>query len=364
LQVGIKSTLMRGGTSKGVYFLSDNLPDDEETRDRVLLSVMGSPDDRQIDGIGGANPLTSKVAVVSRSERPGVDVDYLFAQVFVDRPVVGYGQNCGNILAGIGPFAIEQGLVEAKDPATDVVIHMVNSGDTAIATIQTPGGEVNYAGDARVDGVPGTSAPVVLNFLETAGSMCGALLPTGNTVDEIEGVKVTCIDNGMPIVVLPAMEFGIMGDETVEQMEANTALKERLERIRLELGPKMNLGDVTDKTVPKMTLISPPKDNGIVSTRSFIPHRCHSSIGVFAAVTVATACLIPGTPASEIASMDNASGDQMSVEHPSGAMDVEIEVEKTGEVVVVKRSAYLRTTRKISEGVVYVPEEIFEASKK
>ena len=364
MQIGIKSTLMRGGTSKGVYFLANNLPDDEETRDRVLLSIMGSPDDRQIDGIGGANPLTSKVAIVSRSGRPGVDVDYLFAQVFVDRPVVGYGQNCGNILAGIGPFAIEQGLVEAKDSTTEMVIHMVNSGDTAIATIQTPNGEVNYEGDAIIDGVPGTSAPVVLNFMETAGSMCGALLPTGNAVDEIDGVKVTCIDNGMPIVVLPAMEFGITGDETVEQMEANSALKERLERIRLELGPKMNLDDVADKTVPKMTLISPPQNGGIVSTRSFIPHRCHSSIGVFAAVSVATACLIPGTPASDIASMENASGNRMSVEHPSGAMGVEIEVEIVGNAINVKRSAFLRTTRKISEGVVFVPEEILGTSKK
>ncbi|MDP6259564.1 MAG: PrpF domain-containing protein, partial [Rhodospirillales bacterium] len=254
MQKSIPCTMMRGGTSKGVYFLKSDLPEKEAERDQVLLSVMGSPDDRQIDGLGGANPLTSKVAIVSKSDEPNVDIDYLFAQVVVDQPVVGYGQNCGNILAGVGQFAIEKGLIEAGSPTTDVTVLMVNSGDKAVVTVPTPDGEVSYEGDAEIDGVPGTAAPVPLNFIDTAGSLCGALLPTGNIVDEIDGIELTCIDSGIPVVVMRAKNFGLSGTETVEQLEANEDLKARLESIRLQVGPMMNLGDVTDKTAPKMTL--------------------------------------------------------------------------------------------------------------
>lgn len=349
----IACTLMRGGTSKGAYFLASDLPGDQASRDKALLSIMGSPDDRQIDGLGGANPLTSKVAIVSKSDIPGVDIDYLFAQVTVDKPVVSYGQNCGNILAGIGPFAIEQGLVKAGDPTTDIRIRMVNSGDDAIATIATPGGQVTYEGRAHIDGVPGSAAPVVLNFLDTAGAICGALFPTGNVVDQVHGVAVTCLDNGMPLAIMAATDFGITGYESVEDLEANGALKEKLETIRLELGPRMNLGEVMDKTVPKMTLVSAPRHKGIISTRSFIPHRCHTSIGVFAAVTVATACLIEGTTAAPLAMTGNRTGSTYGVEHPSGAMDVTIDVDRSGGDIEIKRSGFVRTARKIFEGTVY-----------
>lgn len=352
---GIKCTWMRGGTSKGAYFLASDLPESQEERDKILLSVMGSPDERQIDGMGGANPLTSKVAIVSKSAEPGYDVDYLFAQVFVDKPVVGYVQNCGNILAGIGPFAIEQGLVPASDGRTDVRIRMVNSNDAAIATIETPGGQVNYEGAAHIDGVPGAAAPVLLDFPNTAGSLCGALLPTGNVADEVDGIRVTCIDNGMPVIVMKASDMGITGYESVEELEGNGPLRERLESIRLVMGPKMNLGDVKDQTVPKMIMVSPPRAGGIVNTRSFIPHRCHSSIGVFAATTVATACLIEGSPAAEVADLDNRDGDRMEIEHPTGTMGVVIEVEQEDGQVTVRRSAFVRTARKLFEGTVYVP---------
>ncbi|MGY6709517.1 MAG: 4-oxalomesaconate tautomerase [Rhizobiaceae bacterium] len=347
---GIRCMWMRGGTSKGGYFLAHELPAETADRDAFLLRVMGSPDDRQIDGMGGADPLTSKVAVVSRSQRPGIDVDYLFLQVFVDRPVVTDKQNCGNILAGVGPFAIERGLVAARDGVTEVRIYMENTGQVAVATIQTPGGKVNYEGEARIDGVPGSAAPVLLAFEDTAGSSCGALLPTGNAVDEIEGVTVTMIDNGMPCVVMKASDMGISGDETPAELEANEALRAKLEAIRLKAGPMMNLGDVTDASVPKMTMVSKARNGGAISTRTFIPHRCHSSIGVLGAVSVATACLLPEGPAAELADVGEGSERSLAIEHPTGEMTV---VASLGSDGAVERTAILRTARKLFDGTVF-----------
>lgn len=338
---------MRGGTSKGGYFLAEDLPAD---RDAFLLRIMGSPDPRQIDGMGGADPLTSKVAVVKRSDRPGVDVDYLFLQVQVDQPLVSNGQNCGNILAGVGPFAIERGLVPGQDGRTQVSIFMENTGQTAIATVETPDGVPTYKGDAAIDGVPGTAAPVSLEFVGTAGSTCGALLPTGRAVDVVEGVEVTMIDNGMPVVVLRASELGITGRETREELDANGTLKQRLEAIRLICGPMMNLGDVAEKTVPKMTLVSGPQAGGAISTRTFIPHRCHASIGVLGAVSVATACLLPGSPASELATVPDGSEKALQIEHPIGQTTIIAQVTDGGEV---SSAAVLRTARKLMDGVVH-----------
>ncbi|KAA3622969.1 MAG: 4-oxalomesaconate tautomerase, partial [Proteobacteria bacterium] len=275
----IPCTWMRGGTSKGAYFLASDLPADTAARDAILLSVMGSPDPRQIDGIGGADPLTSKVAVVSTSTREGVDVDYLFLQVFVDQAIVTDSQNCGNILSGVAQFATEKGLVAVRGDETEVNVYMVNSDQKVTVTIHTPGGEVAYAGGTRIDGVPGTAAPVLQNFTEAAGANCGALLPTGRPVDVIDGVEATLIDNGMPVVVLRATDVGITGYESREVLEANEALRAKLERIRLQAGPMMNLGDVAEKSVPKMTMVSAPRNGGAVNTRTFIPHRCHASIG-------------------------------------------------------------------------------------
>ena len=345
--------MMRGGTSKGAYFLAKDLPSDEAARDALLLSVMGSPDPRQIDGIGGADPLTSKVAIVEPSARPGIDIDYLFAQVFVDEARVGYGQNCGNILAGVGYFAIEQGLIAAQDPVTRITIFMVNSGQTAVAEIATPGGTPTYQGDAHIDGVPGTAAPVPLSFTDAAGSTCGALLPTGNAVDTVAGTRVTLIDNGMPVVVLLAADMGIRGDETREELDSNTELKARLEEIRLAAGPLMNLGDVRDKTVPKMTMVSPPANGGCVSTRTFIPHRCHATIGVFGAISVATACLLPASPAAEVAAIPGGATKKLSVEHPTGALDVLMELDESADPPEIKRAAFLRTARKLFDGTVF-----------
>ena len=341
---------MRGGTSKGGYFLASDLPQDTAERDRFLLAVMGSPDPRQIDGMGGADPLTSKVAVVKKSEREGVDVDYLFLQVFVDQAIVSDAQNCGNILAGVGPFAIERGLVDALDDETRVAIFMENTGQIAIATVSTPGGKPCYDGEARIDGVPGSAAPVPLEFRDTAGSSCGALLPTGNAFDVVEGVRVTLIDNGMPCVVMKAQDVGISGYEDREALDNDAALKSRIEAIRLAVGERMNLGDVREKSIPKMMLVAPPRSGGAVTVRSFIPHRAHASIGVLGAVSVATACLIEGSPAAEVASVPSGPRKILSVEHPTGETTCVMELDESG---AVTSAAMLRTARKLMDGEVF-----------
>ena len=357
----IPATLMRGGTSKGVYFDRVNLPEDAVTRDAVLLAALGSPDSRQIDGLGGAHPLTSKVAVISRSTRGDADVDYLFLQVVVDKAEVSDSQNCGNILAGVGPWAIENGYVTVTGETTPVRIHMMNTGAIAVAHIQTPNGRVEYEGEAAIDGVPGASAPIPIDFLDIAGASCGALLPTGRAVDKVDGVELTCIDNGMPVVCMRASDFGLAGEERPEDLEADGALKDRIEAIRLAIGAKMNLGDVANKTVPKMTLVSPPTAGGVISTRSFIPHRVHEAIGVLGAVSVATACALPGSVAASVADLKNEQNgvQRFDIEHPTGFFTVELEMDVDGDAVNVKRSALLRTARKLMHGNVYIPSSVW-----
>ena len=361
-QKAVNCALMRGGTSKGLYFLASDLPADEKTRDRVLLAAMGSPDVRQIDGVGGAHPLTSKVAVVSPSQRPDTDVDYLFLQVVVDQPRVDASQNCGNILAGVGPFAIERGLVPAsRNGATRVRIHMVNSDSSVVATIETPDGAVRYDGDARIDGVPGTASPIPIEFRDIAGSMCGALLPTGNVRDRITGLDATCIDNGMPVVIVSAASLGIAGDESPRQLEANAGLREKVEALRLAAGHLMNLGDVASKTVPKISIVSAPRNGGALSTRTFIPHRVHEAIGVFGAVSVASACVLPGSVAADSAALQGGPAAwRLDIEHPTGFFTVDMEVGEEGGKRVLKRSALLRTARMLMDGQVYVPASAWE----
>ncbi len=361
-QTAIRCSAMRGGTSKGLFFLEDDLPADAATRDAVLLAAMGSPDPREIDGMGGAHPLTSKVAVVSLSSRDNADVEYLFLQVWPDRPEVSDNQNCGNMLAGVGPFAIEQGLVAAGGAVTPVRIWMRNTQNLAIASVQTPGGLVCYDGTARIDGVPGSHAPIPIEFADVAGSTCGALLPTGNVTDVIEGTRVTCIDNGMPVVCLAAADFGLTGQESPAELEADDELRKRVEAIRLAAGPMMNLGDVTNNTVPKMSLLSAPAHGGAVSTRTFIPHRVHEAIGVFGAVSVATACMLPGSVARDIAVLpDNLAGStDVEVEHPTGFFTVTLEVTAAADGAVrVTRSALLRTARLLMRGEVFVPSSVW-----
>jgi len=360
-QTAIPASAMRGGTSKGLFFLETDLPADRDTRDAVLLAAMGSPDAREIDGMGGAHPLTSKIAVVSPSSREDADVEYLFLQVWPDRPEVSDSQNCGNMLAGVGPFAIEQRLVAVAGDVTPVRIWMRNTSTLAIAAVETPGGLVRYDGTARIDGVPGNHAPIPIEFADVAGSTCGALLPTGNVTDDIEGTQVTCIDNGMPVVCLAAADFGLTGQESPAELEANDELRKRVEAIRLVAGPLMNLGDVTNQTVPKMSLLSPPAHGGAVSTRTFIPHRVHEAIGVFGAVSVATACMLPGSVAHAIAKLPaSTDGDtDIEVEHPTGFFTVTLAVEVADGSVTVTRSALLRTARLLMRGEVMVPRSVW-----
>ena len=356
-EAGVRCMLMRGGTSKGAYFVESDLPAAAEARDDLLLRVMGSPDPRQIDGIGGAHPLTSKVAVVSRSTSADADVDYLFLQVGVDQAFVTDKQNCGNLLAGVGPFAVERGLVHAAGERASVRIRMVNTGGVATATFAVFDGRPVYEGDASIAGVPGTAAPIELLFEETAGSTCGALFPTGNLVDVIDGIRATCVDNGMPVVLLLAADVGIDGDEPCDELEANSGLRTRVERIRLAAGELMRLGDVTALTVPKMTLVSRPRRGGTIMTRSFIPHRCHDAIGVLGAVSVATAVLAGEGPAADVAALANephGSEGRVVVEHPTGTLDATVVLRRDHDgLLVPERSGILRTARKLMDGTVY-----------
>ncbi|HEY1823860.1 MAG TPA: 4-oxalomesaconate tautomerase [Trebonia sp.] len=346
---GIRAMQMRGGTSKGLYFLADDLPGDVAERDDLLLRVMGSPDPRQIDGVGGAHPLTSKVAVVSPSARPGIDVDYLFLQVMVDKAIVTDKQNCGNILAGIGPFAVERGLVAATGDETRVRIRMVNTDGIVTATIATPGGRPRYDGDTAIDGVPGSAAAVVLDFEDSGAG--ASVFPTGNITDTFGGIPVTCVDNGMPVVVVAASSFGKTGYESVAELEGDEELNKRVQELRLEAGKAMGLGDVSGTTVPKISLVAPPAHGGTISTRTFIPVRVHESIGVLGAVSVGTAVVIAGAIGHDLAVLDG--GPRLSVEHPSGALQVEAELDPTVTPPRVIRSGVVRTTRKLFDGTVF-----------
>jgi 4-oxalomesaconate tautomerase len=352
---------MRGGTSKGLYFHARDLPAARAARDRVLLAAMGSPDTRQIDGIGGAHPLTSKVAVMGPATRPDADLDYLFLQVGVDRAEVSDSQNCGNILAGVGPWAIEQGLIRAREGTTPVRIHMVNTGSVAVAHVPTSAHLVEYEGAARIDGVPGTAAGIPIEFLDVAGSTCGALFPTGAVLDRCDGIEVTCIDNGMPVVLLRASDLGKNGGESPEALEADESLKQRIETIRLSLGQAMRLGDVARKTVPKMCLVSRARQGGDINTRTFIPHRVHEAVGVLGAVSVATACMAPGSIAADFAGSGSGTR-RLNIEHPTGFFTVEMDAAMHQGALRVNRAALLRTARKLMHGEVYVSEHAWRGS--
>lgn len=355
-QQAIPCSIIRGGTSRGVYFLARDLPTDTHDRDRLLRGIMGGPDGLQVDGLGGGHPLTSKIALVSRSARDDADIDYLFLQLTPTTGQISDGQNCGNILAGVGPFAIDHGLVAAQDDSTRMRVHMVNSGNLCELTILTPDGVIEYRGDESIDGVPGTAAPIVCDFLDIAGSATGALLPTGNVIDSVGGVEMTCVDNGMPVVLLRASDLGRTGQETPDELDADTNLKRLLEDIRIEIGAKMGLGDVAEKTVPKMCLLSPAANGGHIATRTFIPHHCHRAIGVLGAVSVATGCLLKGSVGTGIAGVPEGAEKTMLVEHPSGALRVRLVVDPTAPPEsMVRRAGVIRTARTLMRGEAFAP---------
>lgn len=353
MQASFPAVFMRGGTSKGLFIRADDLPASPKLRDQVLLAAMGSPDIRQIDGLGGAHPLTSKVAILSKPTRDDADIDYLFLQVSVDKAEVSSAQNCGNMLAGVGPWAIENGWVSPQDTSTPVRIHMLNTGGMAVAHVPTIDGTIVSSGDTKISGVPGQAAGIAIDFLDITGSNTGALFPTGSRTDISNGIELTCIDNGMPVILMRAADLGVTGYEPPNELETNKALKTKIECIRLEMAPKMNLGDVRDQTVPKMSLLAPAQYGGLVMTRTFIPHRVHQAIGVLGAVSVATGCLIEGTVGAEIRSpaMNSQSTDRYSIEHPTGQFEVDLQLD--GETVL--KSALVRTARKLMSGDVFVP---------
>lgn len=353
----IPCVLMRAGTSRGPFFLKDWLPSDPSARDQALIGAIGASDPLQLDGLGGNSTLNSKVAIVSLSNLPDCDLDYLFAQVGVGHQSVDTRPNCGNMLSGVAPFAIEQGLIEAQDGTTTVRIHNVNTGAKIEATVQTPGGRVTYEGSARIDGVAGTAAPVLLNFLDAWGAVTGHLFPTGQRTESIEGVTVTCIDAAMPLMILRASELGLTGRERPAELDANAALLEKIEVMRLEAGRRMGLGDVSGSVVPKPVIVSPGDSPDSIVSRYFTPHRCHSSHAVTGAIGVSTAFALPGTVAS---GMSRASGRHLlSVVHPQGQIDIDVEVAGEGDAAVVQKAALVRTARKIMQGQLHLPDYVF-----
>jgi 4-oxalomesaconate tautomerase len=353
---GIRCMLLRGGTSKGAYFLETDLPSEPAARDRLILALVGSPHPRQIDGIGGAHPLTTKVAVVGPNRDGRADVDYLFLQPSVTEALVSDRQNCGNILAGVGPFAVERGLVAPSGDVAVVRILMRNTDSVAVATFPLAGGRPRYHGDTAISGVPGTAAPVRLDFEDIAGGSCGALLPTGNVVDRVHGVECTLIDNGMPVVVLRAADVGVTGYEDCATLEADARLREQLEAIRRAAGPLMALGDVADTTVPKLTMVAAPRAGGALCTRTFIPHRCHEAIGVLGAVSVATAALLPGSPADSVRDKAVGTAGSVVLEHPTGTFEAVVELVDGGSGPPrVRHAGIVRTARKLMDGVVFAP---------
>jgi 2-methylaconitate cis-trans-isomerase PrpF len=345
--------VMRGGTSKGPFFLASDLPRDPVQRNRTLLAVMGSEHIRQIDGIGGGDSLTSKAVIVSRSTRPGVDIEYLFAQVAVGGDTVDTAPNCGNMLAAVGPFAIERGLVRATAPHTLLRIFNRNTGKMVEAVVQTPYGRVTYAGDATIDGVPGRSAPVVLNFLDGAGAKTGALLPTGRAIDVIEGVDVSCVDFASPLVLIPAPGLGKTGHEAKVELDADRQLFERVEAIRLQASQRMGLGDATGKVLPKVALLARPARGGTIASRYLTPWTCHAAHAVTGALCVAAACRIPGSIADQVAT---AAGDTIAIEHPSGKIETRVEAAPSGQgaAPAISRAGVVRTTRLLLSGKVFV----------
>lgn len=359
-QISIPFAQIRGGSSKGLFFKAEDLPQDEVQRNAILLAAMGRGA-RQIDGMGGADPLTSKVAIVSQSTRPGMDVDYLFAQVVVGKDAVDTSPNCGNLLSGVGYFALESGLVSATQGTTKVNVYMVNSGNGCELIVQTPDGHPQYSGDTKIDGVPGTAAPVICNYSDLAGSACGALFPTGNRKDLVDGIEVTCIDNGMPVAIILAEHLGIKGDESPEELNDNKILVDRIYNLRMKLGSIMNLGDVATMAVPKMCLISAARQGGVLSTRTFIPDKCHAAIGVLGAVSVASACILPGTVCASVASVPlseaNKNSYQLSVEHPSGEFTVNLEADGSGNNLRIVKAGVVRTARLLSKGELFIPME-------
>lgn len=350
----IPCVLMRGGTSKGPVFLASDLPVSTGERDELLLSIMGSGHELEIDGIGGGYPQSSKVAIVSRSLHPEADIDYLFVQVMVAQRRVDTAPNCGNMLCAVGPFAIEQGLVKAEEGTTRVRIRNLNTGTFVDSEVQTPNRRVTYDGSTSIDGVPGVAAPIKLTFLNAAGSKTGKLLPTGNIQDVFDGVSVTCIDMAMPMVIVDARQLGKLGDESPELLDQDKDFLAKLESLRIKAGAAMGLGDVSEKVIPKPVLVSPPKQGGTFQVRYFMPHNCHKSLAITGSIGLSTACVTPGSVIQQMLGHDF-NYDKVKIEHPSGAIEVALTYTEDQDMAI--RASVIRTARRLFSGFVYAPTE-------
>ncbi len=358
-QTAIPFHFFRGGTSRGPYFRREDLPEDLETLARVLVAAVGSGHKLNIDGIGGGAAVTTKVAMLSRSETPGCDIDYFFAQVGVENGLVDFKPTCGNILSGVGPAALEMGLIEAQGDVTRIRIRSVNTEARVDAVVQTPGGQVEYAGDARIDGVPGTAAPIYLNFMDVVGSATGALLPTGALRDVIDGIEVTCMDVAMPVVIARAADFGLTGHESAEELDANRDFYARMEPIRQEAGRRMGMGDVSESVTPKFALLAPPRNGGTITARYFMPWNCHPTMAVTGAQCIASCVLTPGTVAEGLLTPPDGIPALVLIEHPGGVIDVTVDYENGPEGFVLKSAGLLRTARLLARGEVMVPGAVW-----
>ena len=360
-QVPVPYLFMRGGTSRGPYFNRADLPEDRETLAEVLISAVGAGHPLNIDGIGGGAAVTTKVAMLSKSNDDWADVDYFFAQVSVEEKLVDFKPTCGNILSGVGPAAVEMGLVTPEGDETEVRIRAVNTGAKVLAKVQTPGGEMTYDGDTEIAGVPGRAAPVALNFMGVVGSSTGAFLPTGNLRDTIDGIEVTCMDVAMPLVIARADAFGLTGYESAEELDANTEFFSRMEAVRLKAGELMGMGDVTKSVTPKFGLLAPARDGGTIATRYFMPWKTHPSMAVTGAQCLASCALTPGTVSDGLLSRPTDSPAEVVLEHASGTIDVLVDYD-TQDGFALKSAGLLRTARKISDGKIYVPSSIWEGN--
>ena len=355
-QLDIPCLLMRGGTSKGPYFNNSDLPSDREEIAKILIAALGAGHALNIDGVGGGNPVTTKVAILSSSDDEWAEIDYLFAQVNVEEHLVDFGPTCGNILAGVGPAAIEMGLLAANDGHTSVRIKSVNTGARIEAIVETPNGAVNYEGDASINGVPGTAAPVILNFLDVIGSKTGALLPTGSAINDIDGFKLTCIDVAMPMVIGLASEFGITGYESRDELDGNESLFEKIEAVRLKAAELMGMGDVSKSVVPKFALLAKPREGGSIAARYFMPWSTHPSFAVTGSICTGSCLLAPGTVAGELIDQNPGETSKITIEHPSGMIDVVFDSEIVNGDFQLNSAGVLRTARKLFSGNIHIPK--------
>lgn len=362
-QTAIPYLFMRGGTSRGPYLNRADLPQDRETLAQVLIAMIGSGHALNIDGIGGGAAVTTKVAMLSVSDDAWADIDYFFAQVSVEDRLVDFKPTCGNILSGVGPAAIEMGLIPAQNGETTVNIRAVNTEARVAAIVQTPGGEVSYEGAAQIDGVPGTSASVALQFMETVGGVTGAFLPTGKLIDTIDGIDVTCMDVAMPMVIARADAFGLTGYESAADLDENTDFFARMEDVRRKAGADMGMGDVSASVTPKFGLLAPARAGGTIATRYFMPWKTHPTMAVTGAQCLASCVLTPGTVAAGMAAIPNKVPAALTLEHASGQIDVVVDYALSNDGFTIKSAGLVRTARKLAAGHVFVPSTVWDGSK-